>query len=134
MLELITLTLGPVATNSYLIADPQTREAAVIDPAWDGHIILAEAQKRNWRIAHLWYTHAHFDHIGGAAGVADGCNLPRWSGFAAIRSVSNRSGRMPSNSVSHQCGDGLLVAAGLGQIGRGMAFAVGQCGIGLVFE
>ena len=74
MLEIITFTLGPVATNSYLIADPQTREAAVIDPAWDGHIILAEAQKRNWRIAHLWYTHAHFDHIGGAAGVADGCN------------------------------------------------------------
>jgi len=32
MLEIITLTLGPVATNSYLIADPQTREAAVIDP------------------------------------------------------------------------------------------------------
>jgi len=74
MLEIITLTLGPVATNSYLIADPKNKEAAVIDPAWDGHVILAEAQLRGWRIAHLWYTHAHFDHIGGAAGVADGCN------------------------------------------------------------
>lgn len=74
MLEIISLTLGPVATNCYLIADPETQEAVVIDPAWDGHIILAEAQKREWRIAHLWYTHAHFDHIGGAAGVADGCN------------------------------------------------------------
>ncbi len=74
MLEIISLTLGPVATNCYLIADPETKEAAVIDPAWDGHIILAEAVKREWRIAHLWYTHAHFDHIGGAAGVADGCN------------------------------------------------------------
>ena len=74
MLEIISLTLGPVATNCYLIADPKTKEAAVIDPAWDGHVILAEAQKRDWRIAHLWYTHAHFDHIGGAAAVADGCN------------------------------------------------------------
>ncbi len=74
MLEIISLTLGPVATNCYLIGDPETKEAAVIDPAWEGHIILAEAQKRDWRIAHLWYTHAHFDHIGGAAGVADGCN------------------------------------------------------------
>jgi glyoxylase-like metal-dependent hydrolase (beta-lactamase superfamily II) len=74
MLEIITLTLGPVATNCYLIADPETKEAAVIDPAWDGHLILAEAEKRDWRIGHLWYTHAHFDHIGGAAGVADGCN------------------------------------------------------------
>ena len=74
MLEIITFTLGPVATNSYLIADPESKEAAVIDPAWDGHIILAEAQKQDWRIAHLWYTHAHFDHIGGAAEVANGCN------------------------------------------------------------
>jgi glyoxylase-like metal-dependent hydrolase (beta-lactamase superfamily II) len=74
MLKIITLTLGPVATNAYLIADSETKEAAVIDPAWDGHIILEEAQKRDWRIAHLYYTHAHFDHIGGAAGVANGCN------------------------------------------------------------
>ena len=73
-LEIVTLTLGPVQTNAYLIADPQTKEAAVIDPAWDGQIVLAAAQKRGWRIAHLWYTHAHFDHIGGAAALADALN------------------------------------------------------------
>lgn len=74
MLEIIPFTLGPAQTNAYLIADPQTREAAVVDPAWDGQLILAEAQKRNWRIGHLWYTHAHFDHIGGAGAIADGLN------------------------------------------------------------
>jgi hydroxyacylglutathione hydrolase len=74
MLEIVTLHLGPVTTNAYLVADSETKDAAVIDPAWDGHIILAEAEKRGWRISHLWYTHAHFDHFGGAAGVADGCN------------------------------------------------------------
>ncbi len=74
MLEIVSLTLGPVQTNAYLIADSETHEAAVIDPSWDGHIILAEAQKRGWRIAHLWYTHAHFDHIGGAGAIADGLN------------------------------------------------------------
>ncbi len=73
-LEIVQFTLGPVQTNGYLIADPHTREAAVIDPPWDGHLILAEAQKRGWRIAHLWYTHAHFDHIGGAAAIADALN------------------------------------------------------------
>jgi glyoxylase-like metal-dependent hydrolase (beta-lactamase superfamily II) len=76
MLEIITLTLGPVATNSYLIADPETQEAAVIDPAWDGDIILAKAQERDWHIVHLWYTHAHFDHTGGAGDVVNGCNPP----------------------------------------------------------
>jgi glyoxylase-like metal-dependent hydrolase (beta-lactamase superfamily II) len=70
-LEILSLTLGPVLTNTYLIADAATGEAAVIDPAWDGAHILAEAQKRNWRIGQMWYTHAHFDHIGGAAEIAD---------------------------------------------------------------
>jgi len=74
MLEIIKLTLGPVATNAYLIADPETKEAAVIDPAWDGHIIVAEANKRSWIIRHIWVTHAHFDHMGGTKAIVDGLN------------------------------------------------------------
>jgi glyoxylase-like metal-dependent hydrolase (beta-lactamase superfamily II) len=74
MLEIVSFVLGPVQTNAYLIADPASGEAAVIDPAWDGPLILAEAGKRGWRIAHLWYTHAHFDHIGGAGAIADALN------------------------------------------------------------
>jgi glyoxylase-like metal-dependent hydrolase (beta-lactamase superfamily II) len=73
-LEIVSLTLGPAVTNAYLIADNATGEAAVIDPAWDGHLILEEAKKRDWRIANIWLTHAHFDHLGGAAAVADGSN------------------------------------------------------------
>jgi hydroxyacylglutathione hydrolase len=38
------------------------------------HAILTEAVRRGWRIGHLWYTHAHFDHIGGAAAIADALN------------------------------------------------------------
>jgi glyoxylase-like metal-dependent hydrolase (beta-lactamase superfamily II) len=74
MLEIVTLTLGPAQTNAYLVADSATRDAVVIDPSWDGEVILSEAQKRDWRIAHLWYTHAHFDHIGGAGAIADALN------------------------------------------------------------
>ena len=74
MLEIVTFTLGPAMTNAYLVADSATGDAAVIDPAWDGKKILAEAKRRGWRIAHLWYTHAHFDHIGGAAEIADALN------------------------------------------------------------
>jgi glyoxylase-like metal-dependent hydrolase (beta-lactamase superfamily II) len=74
MLEIVSFTLGPAQTNAYLVADSETKEAAVIDPAWDGHVILEAAQTRGWRIAHLWYTHAHFDHIGGAGAIADALN------------------------------------------------------------
>jgi len=74
VLEIIPLILGPVSTNCYLIADSDSGEAAVIDPAWDGQVILAEAIKRGWKIGQLWYTHAHFDHFGGAAEIASTLN------------------------------------------------------------
>ena len=74
MLEIVPFTLGPAVTNAYLVADSETKEAVVIDPAWDGQIILEAARQRGWRIAHLWYTHAHFDHIGGAGAIADALN------------------------------------------------------------
>jgi glyoxylase-like metal-dependent hydrolase (beta-lactamase superfamily II) len=70
------MVLGPVQTNAYLVGDPATSEAVVIDPAWDGAAILQEAQRRGWRIIQIWLTHAHFDHFGGAAAVADGSRAP----------------------------------------------------------
>jgi hydroxyacylglutathione hydrolase len=76
MLSIVSFVLGPVQTNSYLIADDQTGEAVSIDPAADGGVILAEASKRGWRIGSIWLTHAHFDHLGGAAEVADGSSPP----------------------------------------------------------
>jgi hydroxyacylglutathione hydrolase len=76
MLEIVTFILGPVQTNAYLVGDPDTGEAAVIDPAWDGQVILDEAGRRGWRIGNIWLTHAHFDHLGGAAAVADNSSPP----------------------------------------------------------
>lgn len=76
MLEIIQFELGPVMTNAYLIADPQTGEAAVIDPADDGDVIVTEALERRWRIGNIWLTHGHFDHLAGSAGVADRLSPP----------------------------------------------------------
>jgi hydroxyacylglutathione hydrolase len=69
MLEIISLILGPVATNAYLVGETGSHTAVVIDPAWDGELIVDEARRRGWQIDQIWLTHAHFDHIGGIAGV-----------------------------------------------------------------
>lgn len=70
-LDILTYTLGPAETNAYLVGDPLSKSAVVIDPAWNGDLLLSEAKKRDWRISYLWLTHAHFDHFGGAAKIAD---------------------------------------------------------------
>jgi hydroxyacylglutathione hydrolase len=71
MLEIVPLVLGFAATNCYLVAEAESGEVVVVDPAWEGQTILSTAMKRGWRIGQFWYTHAHFDHFGGAAELAE---------------------------------------------------------------
>jgi glyoxylase-like metal-dependent hydrolase (beta-lactamase superfamily II) len=75
-LQVIRFELGMALTNAYLLGDGETGEAVVIDPAWDGDQIAAAAEERGWRIGSIWLSHAHFDHFGGAGGVADAYDVP----------------------------------------------------------
>jgi glyoxylase-like metal-dependent hydrolase (beta-lactamase superfamily II) len=70
-LTILPFTLGPVMTNTYLLADSESGAAVVIDPSDEGETIVAAARQRGWRIGSIWLTHAHFDHIAGAGQVAD---------------------------------------------------------------
>lgn len=68
----------PTNTISYLVGDPATRIAAVIDPVLDFDLasgeadtrsaerILAFAKDEGWEIAMVLETHAHADHLSAA--------------------------------------------------------------------
>jgi glyoxylase-like metal-dependent hydrolase (beta-lactamase superfamily II) len=68
----------PTNTVSYLVADPVTRDAAVIDPVLDydhpsgsvdarsAEAILAAAKEGGFRIVWTLETHAHADHLSGS--------------------------------------------------------------------
>ena len=75
-LDIVAFTLGPAQTNAYLVGDPEAGLAVVVDPAWDGALIAAEAARRGWRVTHIWLTHAHFDHFGGAGALSDAVEPP----------------------------------------------------------
>jgi glyoxylase-like metal-dependent hydrolase (beta-lactamase superfamily II) len=59
------LSLGPMQNYVYLVGDPQTKQAAVVDPAWNVPVILQEAQADGYRITHALLSHGHYDHING---------------------------------------------------------------------
>lgn len=59
------MELGPMQNFIYLIGCENTREAAVVDPAWDVPAILRKAKEHNLQIKTILLTHTHFDHING---------------------------------------------------------------------
>ena len=63
-MNIITLPLGPLATNCYLVCDQTGGVCAVIDPGASAQKILARAQDEGCKIAAILLTHAHFDHTG----------------------------------------------------------------------
>ena len=75
-LIIATFVLGLANTNTYLVGDPASRDALVIDPAWDGEVIVQEADRRGLQITGIWLTHAHFDHFGGAGGISGASQNP----------------------------------------------------------
>ncbi len=66
----------PVLSDNYiwLVHDDMSGETMVVDPAMADPVLEA-AEKRGWRITHIWNTHWHPDHTGGNAAIkeATGC-------------------------------------------------------------
>ena len=63
------LELGPMENFIYLIEDVASKQAAVVDPAWDVEAIIARANQLELQISDILLTHSHHDHINGIEGI-----------------------------------------------------------------
>ena len=63
MLYLRQLTLGPMKNFIYLVGSPDSPEVVAVDPAWDAFAIEAAAAKDGKRLAAIWLSHHHYDHL-----------------------------------------------------------------------
>ena len=61
------LPVGMLGCNCSILGDPVTREAMVIDPGDDIEDIVAILDRHQLVVKMIVITHAHIDHIGGAA-------------------------------------------------------------------
>ena len=59
------IEVGPMQNFVYFIGDPNTREALVVDPAWEVDTILKTADDEDYKIKGALITHTHFDHVNG---------------------------------------------------------------------
>ena len=67
MVEIVRI---PALSDNYiwLVHEPASGETMVVDPGV-AEPVLAEAERRGWRITQIWNTHWHPDHTGGNEAV-----------------------------------------------------------------
>ena len=92
--EILAFFDEPTFTVTYLVADPATGAAAVIDPVLDYdqasarigaasvEALLEAAAERGWKIEMVLETHAHADHLSGAKLIA--ARTGAWIGIGAL--------------------------------------------------
>lgn len=68
-MKIQSLTVGPLEENCYLLIDEHTSRAVIIDPGDEPEVILDALHDSGAVLEAVWLTHAHFDHVGGLAGV-----------------------------------------------------------------
>ena len=70
------LPVGPLQCNCSIFGDEESREAIVIDPGDDIEDVLAILNRHGLRVTAIVITHAHIDHIGGAAKLKAATGAP----------------------------------------------------------
>ena len=60
----------------YFMGDAKTKEAVVIDPAWDVEEIFQIAETEELSIKAVYITHGHKDHTNGIDGILNKLDIP----------------------------------------------------------
>lgn len=57
--------VGDMQNFAYLIGDTESREALIVDPAWNVDGLLDKAEEDGMKVVGALVTHYHQDHVGG---------------------------------------------------------------------
>ncbi len=69
LINVQTIVLGDISTNTYIVTDEESGECVVIDPATESEQLLNLLKDK--KIKYILLTHGHFDHITGAKAVKE---------------------------------------------------------------
>ena len=107
---LINVARGAMKNNNYLVTDPASGQALLVDPAWEAGKLHAALAGSHASLSGILITHAHFDHIDLARPLADFYNCPIWmsreeidaSGFRApqLEAVGERAWNVGQMTVT----------------------------------
>lgn len=76
MPEIITIPVGALESNCYLVFCEKTRETIVVDPGEDAQIICKSIDDNRLNPVYIINTHGHVDHIGANGAIKERFNVP----------------------------------------------------------
>lgn len=68
--------VGPLGCNCFIVGDPATKQAIVIDPGGDAERIVATLVDKELTVTAIVATHAHFDHLVAAEALREQTGAP----------------------------------------------------------
>lgn len=70
------LTVGPLQENCWLLTDPASKSAVLVDPGDEADRVLDAVDASGCALREIWLTHAHFDHVGAVADILGRFDVP----------------------------------------------------------
>ena len=76
-MNIVTITGGSLYTNCYMAWGENSDTCILVDPGFDAEQILDQVRSQGKQVEAVLLTHGHFDHVGGAKGIAQetGCKV-----------------------------------------------------------
>jgi hydroxyacylglutathione hydrolase len=101
------IPVTPFMQNCSLIWDPQTKDAALVDPGGEPERLLAAIKDAGVTLRKIFLTHGHLDHVGATAALVEAFQVPvegphpddqfwlgdlkgqaQWMGFAPVNAFT----------------------------------------------
>lgn len=132
------ILVGQMANFTYILADVNSHEAALIDPSWELEKIFATLKNNTWEVRYIINTHTHFDHVLGneQAGSVTGAKIIQHENSTHFNDIVVKDGQVISIGdimlkIIHTPGhskDSMCIVVNNESVFTGDTLFVGSCG------
>lgn len=105
-IQIVTLVLGMMATNCYLVINKETKAALIVDPGAGAEQVAAKIGTLGAKPEAILLTHGHFDHIGAVDALRRQYDIP-----VCALDKEKEILEDTNKNLSQMCGRGFTVTA-----------------------